>query len=85
MSFRPVVQVPQCAVCKKPVERLQYETDPVTCATYIAVSCHGQTEKARISYLDWLEMTEMTMGEAFRTEPTIPAARSLPPSENYRA
>jgi hypothetical protein len=57
--------VPLCAVCNKPVERVESMYDPIMCAKRFRVYCHGDFEDA-ILCDDLIENVDsVRFGEAF--------------------
>lgn len=57
--------VPLCAVCNKPVERMDSEYDINTYQKRFRVYCHGQVEEATLSDMDIWNADSIRMGEAF--------------------
>lgn len=57
--------VPMCAICNKPVERVDSMYDPILCAKRFRVYCHGDFEEAMLCD-DIIEDTNsVRFGEAF--------------------
>ena len=46
---------PQCAVCGKPVDRVDRYDNPMSMHTEFKVWCHGDMQIAQISHLDVME------------------------------
>lgn len=46
--------LPQCAICKKPVDRMITHCDPITLKTTIVLECHGDRDEGTMSEHDWL-------------------------------
>ena len=57
--------VPLCAVCNKPVERMDSEYDINAYQKRFRVYCHGQMEEAFISDMDIWNADSIRMGQAF--------------------
>lgn len=57
--------VPLCAVCNKPVERMESQYDINNCQKRFRVYCHGQTEDAFLSDMDIWNADSIRMGQAF--------------------
>ena len=57
--------VPLCAVCNKPVERMDSEYDINTYQKRFRVYCHGQVEEALLSDMDIWNADSIRMGQAF--------------------
>ena len=57
--------LPLCAVCNKPVERMDSEYDINTCQKRFRVYCHGQTEEAFLNDMDIWNADSIRMGQAF--------------------
>ena len=57
--------VPICAVCNKPVERMDSMYDINTCQNRFRVYCHGQTEEAFLNDMDIWNAGSIRMGQAF--------------------
>ena len=57
--------VPLCAVCNKPVERMDSEYDINTYQKRFRVYCHGQMEEALLSDMDIWNADSSRMGQAF--------------------
>ena len=57
--------LPLCAVCNKPVERMDSEYDINTCQKRFRVYCHGQTEDAFLNDMDIWNADSIRMGQAF--------------------
>jgi hypothetical protein len=57
--------VPMCAVCNKPVEKIESWYDPASIKKVFRVQCHGQSEIATLSD-ELIEDTDsIRMGQAF--------------------
>ena len=57
--------VPICAVCNKPVERMESEYDINASQKRFRVYCHGQTEEAFLNDMDIWNVDSIRMGQAF--------------------
>ena len=57
--------LPLCAVCNKPVERMDSEYDINTCQKRFRVYCHGQVEEAFLNDMDIWNADSIRMGQAF--------------------
>ena len=57
--------VPLCAVCNKPVERMESEYDINNYQKRFRVYCHGQTEEAFLNDMDIWNADSIRMGQAF--------------------
>ena len=57
--------VPLCAVCNKPVERMDSEYDVNTYQKRFRVYCHGQMEEAFLNDMDIWNADSIRMGQAF--------------------
>lgn len=57
--------VPLCAVCNKPVERMDSEYDINTYQKRFRVYCHGQMEEALLNDMDIWNADSIRMGQAF--------------------
>lgn len=57
--------VPMCAVCNKPVERMEWEYEYNTLRRRFRVYCHGQTEVATLTDMDIWNADSIRMGQAF--------------------
>jgi hypothetical protein len=57
--------VPLCAVCNKPVERMESTYDINTYRKRFRVYCHGQMEDATLNDMDIWNADSIRMGEAF--------------------
>ena len=57
--------VPLCAVCNKPVERMECEYEYNTLRRRFRVYCHGQTEVATLTDMDIWNADSIRMGQAF--------------------
>ena len=57
--------VPLCAVCNKPVERMDSEYDINAYQKRFRVYCHGQMEEALLSDMDIWNADSIRMGQAF--------------------
>jgi hypothetical protein len=57
--------VPMCAVCNKPVERMESMYDINHYQKGFRVYCHGQTEDAFLSDMDIWDADSIRMGQAF--------------------
>ena len=57
--------VPTCAVCNKPVERMESMYDVSWRAKRFRVYCHGQKEEAFLNDIDIWNADSIRMGQAF--------------------
>jgi hypothetical protein len=57
--------VPLCAVCNKPVERMESQYDINLYQKRFLVYCHGQVEEALLSDMDIWNADSIRMGQAF--------------------
>lgn len=57
--------VPLCAICNKPVERMESEYDINQYQKRFRVYCHGQTEDATLDDMDIWDANSIRMGQAF--------------------
>ena len=57
--------VPLCAVCNKPLERMESEYYINQYQKRFRVYCHGQTEEAFLSDMDIWDADSIRMGQAF--------------------
>ena len=57
--------VPLCAVCNKPVERMESMYDINNYQKRFRVYCHGQTEEAFLNDMDIWNADSIRMGQAF--------------------
>ena len=57
--------VPLCAVCNKPVERMDSQYDINTYQKRFRVYCHGKMEEALLSDMDIWNADSIRMGQAF--------------------
>jgi len=57
--------VPLCAVCNKPVERMESMYDINLYQKRFRVYCHGQMEEALLSDMDIWNADSIRMGQAF--------------------
>ena len=57
--------VPLCAVCNKPVERMDSMYDINNYQRRFRVYCHGQTEEAFLNDMDIWNADSIRMGQAF--------------------
>jgi hypothetical protein len=57
--------VPLCAVCNKPVERMESEYDINNYQKRFRVYCHGETEEAFLNDMDIWNADSIRMGQAF--------------------
>jgi len=57
--------LPLCAVCNKPVERMESEYDINASQKRFRVYCHGQTEEAFLNDMDIWNVDSIRMGQAF--------------------
>ena len=57
--------LPICAVCNKPVERMDSMYDINNCQKKFRVYCHGQMEEALLNDMDIWNADSIRMGQAF--------------------
>jgi hypothetical protein len=57
--------VPLCAVCNKPVERIESMYDPMSMRKVFRVYCHGDFEEARLDDDLIEDCNSIRMGQAF--------------------
>jgi hypothetical protein len=57
--------VPLCAVCNKPVERMESEYDINNYQKRFRVYCHGEFEEAFLNDVDIENVDSIRMGQAF--------------------
>lgn len=57
--------VPICAVCNKPVERMESMYDVAWAAKRFRVYCHGQVEEAMLHDVTIEDCDSVRMGQAF--------------------
>ena len=57
--------VPLCAICNKPVERMESEYDINQYQKRFRVYCHGQMEEAFLNDMDIWNADSIRMGQAF--------------------
>ena len=57
--------LPLCAVCNKPVERMESEYDINNYQRRFRVYCHGQTEDAFLNDMNIWNADSIRMGQAF--------------------
>ena len=57
--------VPICAVCNKPVERMESMYNPMSCAKMYAVYCHGDKEVVALPDHMIEDCDSIRMGQAF--------------------
>jgi len=57
--------VPICAVCNKPVERMESMYDIALARKRFRVFCHGQTEEAFLDDVTIFACDSIRMGQAF--------------------
>lgn len=65
--------VPWCAVCGKPVERLDRLDSAYDCRVTFRVVCHGASETIRVDEKELVGVDRVEFGEAFR-EKLLPAS-----------
>jgi hypothetical protein len=56
---------PQCAVCRKPVDKVESMDDPLRRSRRFRVSCHGEAEEGELSDLQMLDAVQIEFGLAF--------------------
>lgn len=64
-NTQPPVQLPTCATCNRPVDRLTSERDPLCCWTTFAAECHGEREEVRLTDKQLAEATRLPDGRLF--------------------
>jgi hypothetical protein len=57
--------VPLCAICNKPVERVESMYDPVWAAKRFRVYCHGDMEEAMLDDVTIEDCNSVRFGQAF--------------------
>lgn len=57
--------VPTCAICNKPVERMESMYNPMSCAKMFAVYCHGDKEVVALPDVYIMDCDSIRMGQAF--------------------
>lgn len=57
--------LPICAVCNKPVEKMESWHDPMSMRKVFRVQCHGQSEMAVLSDEVIMDCDSVRMGQAF--------------------
>ena len=57
--------LPICAVCNKPVERMQVYGEALTDAKMFTAYCHGETERQVLTSFFILNADKITFGRAF--------------------
>lgn len=57
--------VPTCAICNKPVEKMESWYDPASMRKVFRVRCHGQSEMAVLADEIIQEAGSVRMGQAF--------------------
>jgi hypothetical protein len=57
--------LPLCAVCNKPVERMESKYDINNYQKWFRFYCHGQTEEAFLNDMDIWNADSIRMGQAF--------------------
>ena len=57
--------VPMCAVCNKPVEKVESMYDPILCAKRFRVYCHGDMEEAMLDDVLIEDSNSVRFGQAF--------------------
>ena len=57
--------LPTCAVCNKPVDKVESMYHPNYDGKLFRVYCHGQVEEQLLSALTMIDSTEITFGTAF--------------------
>lgn len=68
--------VPLCAVCNKPVERMDSMYDIYKNQKRFRVYCHGQIEEAFLNDMDIWNTDSIRMGQAFVDKLTQPQLES---------
>ena len=64
--------LPMCAKCGRPVDKIMCIEDPMTRTTRYVVSCHGDQESVRLSYKDVVDSNHIEFGFAFAGERILP-------------
>lgn len=57
--------LPMCAVCCKPVEKIEWMDDPMRWLRRFRVSCHGQVEEGELTDLQVLDAKDIGFWVAF--------------------
>jgi hypothetical protein len=57
--------VPLCAICNKPVERVESMYDPAWAAKRFRVYCHGDMEEAMLDDVTIEDCKSVSFGQAF--------------------
>lgn len=60
-----------CAVCNRPIERLERTDDPTTLSVKFRAYCHGEMEEVIIHHMDICEGISIQGGVAFRNSPLL--------------
>jgi hypothetical protein len=59
--------LPICAVCNRPVDKVESTYSPLHDGKLFRVTCHGKTEEQMLSAFTMIEAHEITFGKAFDT------------------
>ena len=89
MTGRPYLQtqhgtlgMPMCAVCKKPVDRLEMYYDIRRCRTVYVAYCHGDQQEVALNDAMVVNADGISVGEAFAGRPRLPAPPRLLQEKN---
>lgn len=65
--YGPGPELPTCAICRRPVDRVEHYKDPESRSLIFEAHCHGEIQRAKISHDELLEMqpVEIWFGTAF--------------------
>lgn len=66
------IDLPQCAVCKKPVDRMESDRDMCRATTYYVFFCHGKQQRVQLEeeLLEGMTLGSLRIGECFSEEDT---------------
>lgn len=56
---------PQCAVCRKPVDKVEAMDDPLRRSRRFRLSCHGEVEEGELPDWQVLDAAQIEFGLAF--------------------
>lgn len=59
-----------CAVCKRPVDRVERDYDILRRETIFTVRCHGAVQVVRLQDCEVRDATRIAIGMAFADKPT---------------
>lgn len=77
-QFAPFfMNLPTCAVCEKPVDKLKMHESNFNGSVAYEVSCHGKREYFQLRDVDIVGASKIEMGKAFQKE----ADSRLPPPQ----